>query len=420
MSAPRVRRAVVVVLDSLGIGALPDAKRFGDAGSDTLGHIAAACAAGEADSARRAGLPEWLQRSGPLRVPNLEALGLGRAARLATGRLPTGFDETAPMRGAWAAARERSPGKDTVTGHWELMGLPLQREWGYFTAPVDSFPPALLDALVAECGLPGWLGNCHASGTEILKRLGEAHLASGKPIVYTSADSVLQIAAHEQHFGLQRLYALCEAARRRVDAWNIGRVIARPFVGDSAGNFRRTGNRHDYAVPPPGPTLLDVLQQNGLATVGVGKIGDLFAHRGLDEEIHASGLDGQIDATLAAIDALERPGLLFANLVDFDSEYGHRRDVAGYAAALERFDARLPELRARLDSDDLLVLTADHGNDPTWRGSDHTREHVPMLVSGARIAPVSLGLRDSFADLAQGLASAFGLAPLAAGRDLFE
>lgn len=420
MSAPRIRRAVLVVLDSLGIGALPDAERFGDAGSDTLGHIAAACAAGEADSAGRAGLPEWLQRGGPLRVPNLEALGLGRAARLATGRLPTGFEDSAPFKGAWAAARERSPGKDTVTGHWELMGLPLQGEWGYFTAPVDSIPPELLDALAVECDLPGWLGNCHASGTEILKRLGEAHIASGKPIVYTSADSVLQIAAHEQHFGLQRLYALCEAARRRVDVLNIGRVIARPFIGESASSFRRTGNRQDYAVPPPAPTLLDVLQQNGLATVGVGKIGDLFSHRGLDEEIHATGLDGQIDATLAAVDALDRPGLVFANLVDFDSEYGHRRDVAGYAAALERFDARLPELRARLDSDDLLVLTADHGNDPTWPGSDHTREHVPMLVSGARIAPVSLGLRDSFADLAQGLASAFGLAPLAAGRDLFE
>ncbi len=420
MSAPRIRRALVVVLDSVGIGALPDADRFGDADSDTLGHIAAACAAGMADSGPRAGLPDWLERSGPLRIPNLEALGLGRAAQLATGRLPAGFDQTAPIKGAWAAARERSPGKDTVTGHWELMGLPLSRDWGYFASAVDSIPSELLDALAAECLLPGWLGNCHASGTEILKRLGEAHIASGKPIVYTSADSVLQIAAHEQHFGLHRLNALCMAARRRVDAYGIGRVIARPFLGEHMGEFRRTGNRHDYARPPPGPTLLDVLQQNGLATVGVGKIGDLFCQRGLDINIPANGLDGQIDATLAAVDSLDRPGLVFANLVDFDSEYGHRRDVAGYAAALERFDARLPELRARLDSDDLLVLTADHGNDPTWPGSDHTREHVPILVSGARVAPVSLGVRTGFADLAQGLASAFGVAPLASGCDLFE
>jgi phosphopentomutase len=420
VSAPHIRRAVVVVLDSLGVGALPDAGRFGDAGSDTLGHIAAACAEGRANSPSRPGLPPWLERSGPLHVPHLQALGLGHAARLATGRLPAGFGEHAPTRGAWAAARERSPGKDTVTGHWELMGLPLLRDWGYFPKPVESFPHELLDGLAAECLLPGWLGNCHASGTTILRRLGEAHIASGKPIVYTSADSVLQIAAHERHFGLQRLYALCEAARRRVDSYRIGRVIARPFVGEHAEAFRRTGNRHDYAVAPPGPTLLDVLQQNGLATVGVGKIGDLFSHRGLDEEIHAHGLDGQIDATLAAVDALDRPGLVFANLVDFDSEYGHRRDVAGYAAALERFDARLPELRARLGSDDLLVLTADHGNDPTWPGSDHTREHIPILVSGARMAPISLGLRAGFADLAQGLAAAFGVAPLAAGHNLFE
>lgn len=231
MSAPRIRRAVVMVLDSLGIGALPDAGRFGDAGSDTLGHIAASCAAGEANSGPRPGLPAWLQRQGALRVPNLEALGLGRAALLATGRLPAGFDASAPMRGAWAAARQCSPGKDTVTGHWELMGLPLVQEWGYFGAATDSMPRVLLDALATECLLPGWLGNCHASGTEILQRLGEAHIASGKPIVYTSADSVLQIAAHEHHFGLQRLFALCRAARRRVDAYGIGRVIARPFVG---------------------------------------------------------------------------------------------------------------------------------------------------------------------------------------------
>lgn len=418
-SAPRIERALVVVLDSLGIGALPDAARFGDAGSNTLGHITAACAEGRAEVEDRPRAPAWLRRSGPLRVPGLESLGLGLAAELACGRVPAGFSAQPALVGAYAAARERSPGKDTITGHWELMGLPMAQDWGYFRQPEDSIPNALLDALAAEFELPGWLGNCHASGTEILKTLGEAHIASGRPIVYTSADSVLQIAAHEQHFGLQRLYALCEGARRHVDALNIGRVIARPFTGDSAADFRRSGNRHDYAVPPPAPTLLDHLQAHGLASFGVGKIGDLFCHRGLDREFPASGLDGQLDATCSAFDALDRPGLVFANLVDFDSEYGHRRDIGGYAAALERFDARLPELQARLGPHDLLVLTADHGNDPSWPGSDHTREHVPMLLCGPGIEPGSLGVRESFADLGQTLAQAFGLPPLPAGRSLF-
>jgi phosphopentomutase len=420
MSPQAPGRAVVLVLDSLGIGALPDAANFGDAGANTLGHIAAACAAGAADAGTRAGAPHWLARRGPLRLPNLQALGLGEAARLACGSVPAGLEGGPPRAGAFAAARERSPGKDTVSGHWELMGLPVARDWGYFSAATDSMPTELLDALAAECGLPGWLGNCHASGTEILQRLGAEHIASGKPIVYTSADSVLQIAAHEHGFGLDRLYALCEAARRRVDALNIGRVIARPFVGEDPASFKRSEHRRDYALPPTALTLLDALLEHGLPSIGIGKIGDIFAHRGLSEEIHAHGLDGQFEATLQALARLDRPGLVFTNFVDFDSEFGHRRDIAGYAAALEQFDRRLPELQALLRAGDLLVLTADHGNDPSWPGSDHTREHVPILLQGAGIASGSCGLRDSFADLGQTLASHFRLPPLAHGRSLFE
>lgn len=413
-------RAIVLVLDSLGIGALPDAARFGDAGANTLGHIAEACARGAADSGRREGRPSWLARSGALRIPHLEALGLGQAARLASGAVPLGIESAAPLIGAYAAARERSNGKDTVSGHWELMGLPQARDWGYFEQATDSIPADLLQALADEFGLPGWLGNCHASGTEILKTHGTEHIESGQPIVYTSADSVLQIAAHEQHFGLERLYALCAAARRRVDALNIGRVIARPFVGERPDAFRRSEHRRDYAMPPNGPTLLDALVEYGLPSIGVGKIGDIFAHRGLSEEIHAHGLDAQFEATLQAVDALDRPGLVFTNFVDFDSEYGHRRDIAGYAAALEQFDRRLPQLLALLRAGDLLLLTADHGNDPSWSGTDHTREHVPMLAYGAGARPGSGGLRESFADLGQTLAAHFGLPRLAHGRSLFE
>jgi phosphopentomutase len=403
-------RAVVWVLDSLGIGALPDAIQFGDAGADTLGHIAERCAMGAADHGR----------CGPLRLPWLQRLGLGQAARLASGRLPAGMDETVDPRAAWAAARELSCAKDTTSGHWEMAGVPVLEPWGYFDAAADSVPTELLAWLQRAAGLPGWLGNRHASGTEILRDLGEAHLQSGKPIVYTSADSVLQIAAHEQAFGLQRLYALCELARAAVDPLRIARVIARPFVGVDAASFRRSAGRRDYSMPPPAPTLLERLCEAAVQVVGIGKIGDIFAHRGLHREVKAHGLDGLFDASLTALDECPGPALLFTNFVDFDSEYGHRRDVAGYAAALERFDHRLPELLQRLRADDLLVLCADHGNDPTWPGSDHTREHVPLLFLGAALRPGSHGLRDSFADLGQTLAAYFGLAPMACGRSLLE
>jgi len=403
-------RAVLLILDSLGVGALPDAERFGDAGADTLGHIAAHCAAGRADSGRQ----------GPLRVPHLQRLGLGHAARLASGRLPAGFDPDSAVTGTWGAARERSTGKDTTSGHWEMMGVPMLEEWGYFRDRENSMPAALLDAIAARAGIPGWLGNCHASGTTIITELGAEHVRSGKPIVYTSADSVVQIAAHEDAFGLERLYSLCEISRELVDEYRIGRVIARPFIGDDAATFKRSHNRHDYSTPPPSPTLLDRLCAAGGAVHGIGKIPDIFAHQGITREIKAHGIDGLFDATLATLSQCGDRGLVFTNFVDFDSEYGHRRDVAGYAAALEYFDSRVPELLAALQPDDLLILSADHGNDPTWRGSDHTREHIPILACGAGLRAGSIGIRDTFADIGQSLAAHLRLAPLDNGTSFLK
>lgn len=402
-------RAALLILDSLGIGELPDAASFGDAGANTLGHIVARCAQGEAQ----------VGRSGPLQLTHLQRLGIGLAAQL-SGNLPMGFDTSAPVIGAYGAARELSTGKDTTSGHWEMMGVPMLDDWGYFRDRENSMPAALLDELARRAGVPGWLGNCHASGTTIIAELGEAHVRSGKPIVYTSADSVLQIAAHEGAFGLQRLYRLCEIARELVDQYRIGRVIARPFVGEDAGSFRRSHNRHDYSTPPPRPTLLDRLTASGAQVYGIGKIPDIFAHQGISHEIKAHGIDGLFDATLDTLKHCNDPGLVFTNFVDFDSEYGHRRDVSGYAKALEYFDTRLPELLAALRSDDLLILSADHGNDPTWPGSDHTREHVPILALGAGVRPGSLGVRDTFADIGQSLAAHFGLPPLDYGTSFLE
>ncbi|HWT09590.1 MAG TPA: phosphopentomutase [Roseomonas sp.] len=386
-------RALLVVLDSLGIGAAPDAGRFGDVGADTFGHL--------------------LQARAPV-LPHLRAIGLHAAHARAQGREP---GEALRPGGAasWAVLQERSTGKDTTSGHWEMCGLPVDFDWGYFTAPDCSFPQALLDALCTRAGLPGVLGACRASGTEIIQRLGAAHIASGKPIVYTSADSVLQVAAHEDHFGLERLYATCRIARELVDEYRIARVIARPFAGDAASGFRRTGNRHDYSVRPPGPTLLDHLVAAGRQVLAIGKVSDIFAGQGISRSIPATGLDALLDATEATFAAAPDGSLVFVNLVDFDSEYGHRRDVAGYAAALERFDARLPALLRLAAADDLVMLTADHGNDPTWPGSDHTRECVPLLCVGGGLRTGDGGIRDGFADLGQTLARHFGLPPLRHG-----
>jgi phosphopentomutase len=388
-----MKRAIILVLDSFGIGAAADAERFGDTGSNTLGHVA-----------------EHRARSGnPLRIPNLARLGLLNAARESCGQYPAGVATGADLIGAYGFAEELSTGKDTPSGHWEMAGVPVLFEWGYFTGKENAFPPQLLERLIEQGRLPGVLGNCHASGTEIIARLGEEHLRTGKPIVYTSADSVFQIACHEETFGVQRLWDLCLIARKLVDEYRIARVIARPFVGKSARDFTRTGNRHDYAVPPPAPTVLDKLVASGGEVTGIGKIPDIFAHRGITHEVGAFGNDAVFDATLAALDAAPDRSIVFSNFVDFDTLYGHRRDVEGYARSLEQFDARLPALLPHLSAGDLLILSADHGCDPTWPGSDHTREHIPILAHGAGVRVRSLGKRATFADIGQSLAAHFAL-----------
>lgn len=394
-------RAIWLVLDSLGIGGAADATTYGDAGADTFGHIAAVCA----QAAR-----------GPLRLPALERLGLAHAHQLATGSIAPGFELSNMPAAQWGCMEERACGKDTPSGHWESAGVVLDRPFGLFGAREQSFPRELLDALIAQGHLPGVLGNCHASGTEIIARLGAQHIASGKPIVYTSADSVFQIAAHEEAFGLERLLDLCQLARRLLAPYDIGRVIARPFVGTVEAGFKRTGNRRDYALPPPAPTLLDRVCAADKDVIAVGKISDIFAARGVTRKLPASGREALFDATLAALAQAADGALIATNFVDFDSVYGHRRDPLGYGAALERFDARLPQLLDRLRDGDLLVLSADHGCDPTWPGSDHTRECVPLLAFAPGLQPRALGRRASFADLGQGIASHLGLPPLAAGR----
>lgn len=406
-----MKRALLLVLDSFGIGASADAGRFGDAGANTLLHIAEACARGEANNALR---------HGPLQLPNLARLGLGHAAALSGGVFPPGLPADIEVAGAYGYARELSSGKDTPSGHWEMAGVPVLFDWGYFAARENSFPAELLDALIARGDLPGILGNCHASGTTILEQLGDEHVATGKPILYTSADSVLQIAAHEEHFGLERLLALCELARELCDPYNIGRVIARPFRGDGPGSYARTGNRRDYAVPPPAPTLLDRLCAAGGQVYAVGKIGDIFAHRGISKLYKADGNDALFGATLQALRDAPTNTLVFSNFVDFDMLYGHRRDIAGYAAALEAFDRRLPELLAQMQPGDLLLLAADHGCDPSTPGSDHTREHIPVLAWGNGVAAGSLGERETFADIGQTLADFFGLPSCSHGRSFLS
>ncbi len=400
-----MRRAFLFILDSFGIGGSSDAARFGDAGSNTFGHIAMACAAGDGD---REGL-----RRGPLALPNMLSLGLGQAAETAAGFRFDAPDTDLLPASFYGAAQEISSGKDTPSGHWEIAGVPALFEWGYFSNSVPAFPPELTEAIIRVGNLPGILGDRHASGTEIIERYGEEHIRTGKPICYTSADSVIQIAAHEMHFGLERLYELCEAVRKLVDPLNIGRVIARPFLGESPDDFERTANRRDFAVPPPEPTLLDRITADGGKVFGIGKIGDIFAHRGVSEIRKAAGNMALFDAALEAMREARDGDLVFANFVDFDTLFGHRRDIAGYAAALEAFDRRLPEALALLQPGDLLLLTADHGCDPSWSGNDHTRERVPVLGIVPGLSGGDVGLRATFGDTGETIAQHLRMA---AGR----
>jgi phosphopentomutase len=382
-------RTILCILDSFGIGGAPDAADYGDTGSDTLGHIAA---------------------NYPISLPNLDALGLGAAAKLSTGNIPRGLTDQ-PRGGRWGVGREVSKGKDTPSGHWEIAGVPVPFDWGYFPHTEPTFPPDLIAQLIERSGIPGILGDKHASGTTIIAELGEESIRTGKPICYTSIDSVFQIAAHETHFGLDRLYALCETAFALTEPLKIGRVIARPFVGETAETFKRTGNRRDFAIAPPEPTLLDRAKAAGRQVYAIGKISDIYAAHGVTHKMKATGNMALFDRTLEAMEMAADGAFIMVNFVDFDQEYGHRRDVPGYAQALEAFDARLPELISRLRPTDLVILTADHGNDPTWRGSDHTREQVPIMAFSPGLTAGTLGIRHTFADIGESIARWLGLAP---------
>ncbi|MBI4921181.1 MAG: phosphopentomutase [Devosia nanyangense] len=406
-------RAIVCILDSFGIGGAPDAKDYNDGhghsdeGANTLLHIAERCAAGGGD---RDGL-----RRGPLSLPNLDALGLGAAGKLSSGTLAPGLTDT-PKGGRYGAGREVSKGKDTPSGHWEIAGVPVPFAWGYFPQTVPTFPRELTDALIASAKLPGILGNKHASGVPIIEELGEESIRTGKPICYTSIDSVFQIAASEEHFGLERLYEVCQEAFKLTAPMMIGRVIARPFTGETCDTFKRTGNRRDFAISPPEPTLLDRAKAAARQVFAIGKISDIYAGSGVTHKIKASGNMVLFDKTLEALEMAADGAYVMTNFVDFDQEFGHRRDVPGYAAALEAFDARLPELIAKMRQDDLLVISADHGNDPTWIGSDHTREQVPILCFSPSLSAGTVGIRPTFADIGESIAHWLGLAPGRHGR----
>ncbi|MDJ1016934.1 MAG: phosphopentomutase [Paracoccaceae bacterium] len=397
-------RAFLIVLDSVGIGGAPDAESFfngdtPDTGANTLAHIAREAAAGRAEKGR----------SGPLKMPNLGRLGLASAVELASGAEAPGLPGTS--EGLWGAATEVSRGKDTPSGHWELAGVPVPWDWHYFPDEKPAFPTSLMEEAARLAGTDGTLANCHASGTEIIARLGDEHVRTGWPICYTSADSVFQIAAHEEHFGLERLLDLCKALAPVLHEMKVGRVIARPFVGESGG-YTRTAHRRDFAIRPPAPTLCDWVQAAGQKVHAVGKIGDIFSMQGIDDVV--KGADAELmDHLVGLVDRAEHGSLTFANFVEFDSKYGHRRDVSGYASALEWFDACVPRLFNAASEGDLFLFTADHGNDPTWVGTDHTRERVPVLGWGAGEKAIG---NVAFADVGASVAAHLGVPSEGPGR----
>jgi len=399
-----MKRAIILVLDSLGLGSTEDSHLYGDTGSDTLGHIIEACDSDKGNNS---------ERNGPLMIPNLIRWGLGEAA-IASRKKPLPISRVEPQ-GAFGYAKEVSAGKDTPSGHWEICGLPVPFEWGTFPKTENCFPESLLRDLINQGSIGGTLANKHASGTQVIEEFGQEHINSGFPICYTSADSVFQIAAHEEHFGLDRLYELCTIAKLLVDPLEITRVIARPFTGNSKDGFERTANRKDLTTPPNGPTLLDNIQDGGGDVISVGKIGDIFSNQGVSYTVKAPNNMGLVDQLLSEMKKVNE-GLIFVNLVDFDTKFGHRRDVAGYALALEQFDARIPEIESKLTSKDLVLITADHGCDPTWPGNDHTREHVPVVFYGKSIKNNNLGERESFCDMGQTIAHHLEIEPLLHGK----
>ena len=397
-------KAIILMMDSFGVGGAKDAAAFGDAGANTFLHIAQ-------------NYPEFGENG--LELPNLEALGLANAGELASGvrapLVPGQAKMTLADRCKYGCMEEISAGKDTISGHWEMSGVPVRQDFGHFPPEYPSFPAEMVARICERAGIPGILGNKAASGTVIIQELGEEHLASGKPIFYTSADSNLQIAAHEEKFGLERLYELCEIAFEEVKPYRIARVIARPFAGEKNGAFVRTKNRHDYALNPPAPTILDKAKAAGLQVTAIGKISDIYAGSGVTRKVLASGLEELWNKTLEEARNLKGDGIVFTNFVDFDMMWGHRRDVKGYAEGLMYFDRRLPELEPLLGEDDVVFITADHGCDPTYFGSDHTRECVPVLMFGRKVQAQNIGRRKTYADIAETIAAKFGLEPFGIG-----
>jgi len=393
-------RAIILVIDGFGLGHAPDAKAFGDVNANTFANLA-----------------EKFQQSKnrPLKLPNLSKLGLVKACQQASNR-NLAVEPEALSNGAYGYAAEISTGKDTPSGHWEMAGVPVLFDWTYFLDKQNSFSAALIAEINQVTGYSDMLGNCHASGTNIIAELGEQHIKTGNPICYTSGDSVFQVAAHEEHFGLENLYKYCEQVREILDPMNIGRVIARPFIGESSADFQRTGNRKDYSVLPPATTVLEKLTNAGGTVISVGKIADIFAHQGISIKTKATGIPALLDSTLAHIETASNNSIIFTNLVNFDQDFGHRRDPVGFGEALEYFDVRLAEFLNQMNDDDLLLLTADHGCDPTWPGNDHTREFVPVLAYHNRIESINLGQRNTFADLGQTLASLFTLEAMNYGK----
>ncbi|MFD2166672.1 phosphopentomutase [Thalassotalea euphylliae] len=396
-------RVILMVIDGFGVGHAPDADTFGDIGANTFGNLA--------------GVFEQ-QEGRKLMLPNLGSMGLFELAKASSG-----FDQTqdvTQINGAYGYAAELSTGKDTPSGHWEMAGVPVLFDWGYFTDKENSFSPELMAEINQATGYEGMLGNCHASGTVIIEKLGEESIRTGLPICYTSADSVFQVAAHEEHFGLDNLYEYCQIVQKIVEPMNIGRVIARPFVGDDAKSFTRTGNRRDYSILPPAPTVLDRISESGGTVVSVGKIADIYAHQGITLKTKATGIEALTDATIEHMETAPDNSIIFTNLVNFDQDFGHRRDPVGYGHALEAFDKRIVDIKAAMKDGDVLMFTADHGCDPTWKGSDHTREFVPVIAYHSTIGSVNLGQRDTFADIGQTIAELLNVTKLSYGTSFLD
>jgi len=399
-----------MILDSLGIGSSFDAENFNDSGSDTFGHISRECFLGNANKGR----------TGLLNIPNLSKLGILEASKMSTGVYPLGFSKV-DLIGSYGLASEISSGKDTTSGHWEIAGVPVLDNWFYFENKKNSFPDELIQEIIITSKIPGILGNCHSSGIEILNVFGEEHIKTGKPIFYTSADSVFQVACHEFKFGLSKLYKLCEIIRiiLNKNGFKVARVIARPFFGESKLNFQRSGNRKDLSMEPFDDTvMIKLIKENQGAVVGIGKVSDIYAGVGITKKVKAVGLEELCNSTVMEIKKARNNTIIFTNFVDFDSNWGHRRDVSGYAQGLEFFDFRLSEIINLVKKTDLLIITSDHGCDPTWKGSDHTREYIPILIYYPGIKKKFLGHRETFSDIGQTIAKYFLLSDMKYGKNM--